>query len=119
MKRILTTLAALAIGTSAHALVLSEAASPADSGETLTEENSEFVGDPVFDSEGVEIGTVSRVGLDANGDRKIMVMFDDHAIDGIAGWIFDLDPRWESGGSIELTWPADEIRAYLMQHAGQ
>lgn len=79
MKRILTTLAALAIGTSAHALVLSEAATPADSGETLTEENSEFVGDPVFDSEGVEIGTVSRVGLDANGDRKIMVMFDDHA----------------------------------------
>lgn len=117
MNRLLTTVAALALATGAHALVLEESMTPADSEETIVEENQEFVGDPVVDSNGVEIGTVTRVGLDTNGDRKIMVTFHDHAVEGVAGWVFDLDERWESGGSIDLTWTAEEIRGYLLNYA--
>lgn len=119
MKRFLATVAAIALSTSAHALVLSEEMTPFDADETFHEENQEFVGDPVYDSNGVEIGVVTRAGTDVDGDRKILVTFHDHVIDGIAGWVFDLDEKWESGGSIELTWPAEDIKDYLMKHASK
>lgn len=114
MKRLLATAAVIALGTTAQALVLSEEATPLDAGETFVEENQEFVGDPVYDSNGVSIGTVAKVTTTDTGDRKIFVEFHDGMMDGIAGWAFTLDDAWESGGSIDLTWSAEAIHDYLM-----
>ncbi len=120
MKRIFATAAALALTTtSAHALVLTESATRGDGAETFYEENAEFVGDPVYDSTGMKIGTVSQVDANAAGDRRIHVMFDQGAVEGVAGWIFALDEAWESGGSIELTWSADAISDYLLAYANR
>ncbi|MFC3616324.1 hypothetical protein ACFORG_21485 [Lutimaribacter marinistellae] len=118
MKRIFATAAALALATtSASALVLTESATRGDADETFLEENVEFVGNPVYDSTGMKIGNVTKVDANAAGDRRIHVMFDEGAVDGVAGWIFALDEMWESGGSIELTWSADAISTYLLSHA--
>ena len=114
MNRIFATAAAIALGTAAQGLVLSEDATPLDTGESFVEENMEFVGDPVIDANGETIGTVTKVETSENGDRKIFVEFHDDAVDGFAGWVFTLGDEWESGGSIELTWTKDSIRDYLL-----
>ncbi|MEY8842609.1 PRC-barrel domain-containing protein, partial [Cribrihabitans sp. XS_ASV171] len=81
MKRILATAAALALATSAHALVVTENLTMGDTTQTYSEDNADFIGDPVFDANGMKIGTVSHVDSNAAGDRRIHVMFDEGAVD--------------------------------------
>ncbi len=118
MKTILATTAVLAfLTTQSHALVLTENAVRGDNDPSFVAQNSEFIGDPVYDSNGMRIGAVTRVDTSAKGNRRIHVTFDEGVVEGVAGWIFTLNPVWRSGGSIELTWTADAIRTYLLANA--
>ncbi|MEY8839938.1 hypothetical protein AB9K41_13015 [Cribrihabitans sp. XS_ASV171] len=118
MKSIFATTAALALLiTEAQALVLTENAKRGDRDQSFVEQNAEFVGDPVYDADGMRIGAVTRADTSTKGNRRIHVTFDEGVVDGVAGWVFTLNPVWRSGGSIELTWTADALRNYLLANA--
>lgn len=113
MKRLLTAALALGIATSAHALVVTQGSAPDDGSTTFYQENQQFVGDPLIDANGITIGQVVGITADTDNDRRILVKFNDAMFDGYSGWIFTLDPKWKSGGSLELGETREELKAIL------
>lgn len=113
------TFAALAFAGSASALVLTESATPNDSDETFVEENQEFIGNPVLDVNGVKVGTVIDARTEPGFKRQLVVAFDDRAMNTFSGWIFDLDEKWESGGTIELFETREELQMKLDSYAAK
>ena len=113
------TFAALAFAGSASALVLTESATPNDSDETFVEENQEFFGNPVLDVNGVKVGTVIDVRTEPGFKRQLVVAFDEGAMNTFSGWIFDLDEKWESGGTIDLFETREELQMKLDSYAAK
>lgn len=118
-RLVMTSIFALGIATGASALVVSEDAAEADNTNTNYEETLGFVGNPVYTEDGTMIGVVSSATTDANGDRMILVSFDDSFNSDYAGWEFRLGEQWESTGELTVLWTADELNSWIEANGAQ
>lgn len=112
-RLVLTSILALGMATGASALVVSEDAKNADNSQTTYEETLEFIGNPVYTSDGEMIGVVSSATTDELGNRSILVSFDDAFNDEYAGWRFTLDDKWETTGELKVLWTADQLNSWI------
>lgn len=112
-RLVMTSIFALGMATGASALVVTEEAPRANAGDSVYEETLDFVGNPVYTSDGEMIGVVSSATTETNGSRLILVSFDDDFIDDYAGWEFRLDDKWETTGELTVLWTAEELRGWI------
>ncbi|QEW19850.1 hypothetical protein LA6_002040 [Marinibacterium anthonyi] len=112
-RLVITSILALGIATAAGAAVVSEDATDADGAQSTYEETLEFVGNPVYTSDGEMIGVVTSATTDDLGNRSILVSFDDSFNDEYAGWRFALDDKWETTGELTVLWTADQLNSWI------
>ena len=112
-RLVMTSIFALGIATGASATVVSEDSPAADNTDSVYEETLDFVGNPVYTSDGEMIGVVSSATTEADGDRMILVTFDDSFNDEYAGWEFELDDKWETTGELTVLWTAEELKGWI------
>lgn len=110
MKRLIIGIFALALTTPASAMVFSGSGGQ---GQSYAQQNQDFIGDPLIDGNGVTIGNVVSVSGEPGNYRRIMVRFNDAMPNGYAGWVFNLDSRWRSGGSLEMAETGAQLKAIL------
>ncbi|WP_143747249.1 hypothetical protein [Marinibacterium profundimaris] len=116
-RLVMTSILALGMAAGATAQVVSE--DTAGSTESSYEKTLEFIGNPVYTSDGIRIGVVGEATTDVNGSRMILVNFDDSFISDYAGWRFMLDDRWKSTGQLEVLWTADQLRSWIDANGAQ
>ena len=111
---VMTSIIALGLTTAANAMVVTEGVTRFDGDETNYEETLEFIGNPVYTADGEMIGYVSDATTAPDGDRMILVTFEDSFITEYAGWEFELDEKWETTGEINVEWTADQLRSWII-----
>lgn len=109
----LASIIALAAATGASARVVTENLTPFDRSETNVEETAEFLGNPVYTADGELVGHISEATTLADGDRMLLVTFEDSFTQDYAGWEFELDNKWETTGQMTVEWTADQLRAWI------
>ncbi|WP_158966555.1 PRC-barrel domain-containing protein [Chachezhania sediminis] len=108
----LAILAATSFLATAAAAEVIKAEEPVDQA-TLIQENNEFIGNPVYSSDGQMIGAVTESYVTADGDHSLVVTFNNTFSEEMGGMTFELDDKWTSGGSLEFAETAEELRGLL------
>ncbi|WP_121064138.1 hypothetical protein [Chachezhania antarctica] len=119
MKTLAILAATSFLATAAAAEVVSNGVTASDQSETVFEKNSDFLGDAVYDGNGVMIGTVSGASVTETGDHSLLIDFNEELEDEFAGLRFTLDKEWVSGGTLEFTETIEEMRAILAANAAK
>lgn len=110
---VLTSVLAVALATSASAMVVKGNSWFGNNTNSIYETTAAYVGNPVYTSDGVMIGYVSQATALSDGNRTILVDFDDNFISNYAGWQFELNGEWRTTGELNVLWTADQLRSWI------
>ena len=101
------------LATAANAEVIADNLTPNDENNTVFEKNEAYVGNPVYDANGLMIGTVTAASVTDNGNHSLLIDFNENFPSEFRGMQFEIDDKWVTDGKLEFNDTADQIERKL------